>query len=199
VRADDLVRLTVSLDDQRVLAEGESTIALPANTFEHTDPEQTVSVEATLEDGSPLPEYVVFDPDTMTFEVNGAEAMAAGEEQIVVLLVGKDTAGNSASGVFVINVDDVDEASASVAAEEQFQPGQQLPTGDAQDLVEGETLEEEALDGQEEEVDEQSEREGSNEQADGRKNLDLQLQEASRYNFVDRIEQLLEDIKNLFT
>ena len=36
-------------------------------------------------------------------------------------------------------------------------------------------------------------------QAAGRKNLDLQLEEASRYTFVQKLEQLLEDIKNLFT
>ena len=197
ISTEGLVLLTVSLDDQRILAEGDSTIALPANTFEHTDPDQTVAVAATLEDGSPLPEYVDFDPDTMTFEINGDAAAAAGEEQIVVLLVGTDSSGNSASGMFVINVEDVDQIMDLQG--DQLLPGmeQQAPVAEGDEG--GETGVDETLESPEEEPGEQQEEESSEQLADGRKNLDLQLEQASRYNFVDRIEQLLEDVKNLFT
>ena len=37
----------------------------------------------------------------------------------------------------------------------------------------------------------------NNEQAAGQKNLDLQLEQISRNNFVEPIEQLLEDVKSL--
>ena len=100
----EVIRLTIALDDQQVFSDSASTIALPSNTFEHLDPEARLIVEATLDDGSPLPEFVVFDPDSMTFEVDGVAAAAAGFDQVVVLITARDEAGNTANGMFVIEI-----------------------------------------------------------------------------------------------
>jgi hypothetical protein len=200
---DTVVRLAVTLDDQRVLSAGASTIALPVNTFEHSDPDRVVTVEATLEDGSPLPDYVDFDPESMTFQVDGQSAAAAGVEQIVILLVGKDDAGNSASGLFVISVEDIEEDAIGdlqrVASPQpvEGEPPENVPPDDA---VETDETDAAAAAGEVEEGERaENDEEGREQQAEGRKNLDLQLEEASRYTLVDRIEQLMEDIKNLFT
>jgi len=200
---DAVVRLAVTLDDQRVLSAGASTIALPVNTFEHSDPDRVVTVEATLEDGSPLPDYVDFDPESMTFEVDGQAAAAAGVEQIVILLVGKDDVGNSASGLFVISVEDIEEdaiGDVQRVASPQTVEGELPQNVPADDAPETEKIDAAAVtdEVEEGERDENAE-EGREQQAEGRKNLDLQLEEASRYTLVDRIEQLMEDIKNLFT
>jgi hypothetical protein len=188
-----------------VLAQGQSTIALPANTFVHSDPEMSVVVEAMLEDGEPLPTYVKFDPETMTFEIDGDAAFAAGDDRIVILLIGKDTQGNSASTIFVISVQEPEDST-----EITDETGELLiPDGEAAAAEgdgEAETSEEEGEAPTEQEANEDPEQangqNGENEQkqqTDGRKSLDLQLAQASRYNFGDRIEQLLEDIKSLFT
>ncbi len=194
------IRLAVTLDDQRVLTEGVSTIALPTNTFEHTDPQEIILIEATQADGSPLPQYVDFDPETMTFEVDGPEAAAAGKAQVEVLLVGEDRAGNSASGYFVIVLEDAEErVEPGIVETAPAQQGEADPDSpenaeaQVEDGVPVETEEQEAA------ADEQDDSETAQAAPEGKENLDVQLQQASRYNLVDRIEQLLEDIRNLFT
>ncbi|MEM0955668.1 MAG: Ig-like domain-containing protein, partial [Pseudomonadota bacterium] len=196
--ADQLVRLTVNLENQRVLAEGGATIALPANTFEHSNPGEELFVEATLIDGSALPAYVIFDAEAMTFVVDGAAASAAGETEITVVVVGRDAAGNSASGVFVIEVESLEEL---IAESEDDAPSvsdsdETLPSSNPLDLEAGET-QEPVLDESQAEAQEAASEDQR--QAKIRENLDSQLEKASRYTFVDKIEQLLDDIKNLFT
>ncbi|MEE4192394.1 MAG: Ig-like domain-containing protein [Halieaceae bacterium] len=196
---DPLVMLTVNLTEQRVGAEGASTIALPSNTFEHSDPEETIYVEATLQDGGSLPEFVIFDPDTMTFEVDGAAAAEAGQTEISVLLVGRDDAGNSASGVFVISVGSLVEETAGTDA---LLPNEgDATSGDVQGAaVEIDEASNEELPLEENQAaSDVNTAEEPQKQADGRENLDLQLEKASRYTFVEKLEQLLDDIKNLFT
>lgn len=197
-----VVRLTVSVDNQRVLSEGSSTIALPANTFEHSDPTQTITVTATLEDGSDLPGYVEFDEETMTFEVNGQAAAAAGDERIAILLIGQDVYGNSASGVFVIDVLDLEEALADIVDDAEIPLISDIKDGSPESEPQ---LEEPEYPGELELIEDEDQAateendDKTGQQADGKNKLDLQLEQASRYNIVDRIEQLLEDIKNLFT
>jgi len=118
-------------------------------------------------------------------------------------LVGKDDAGNSASGLFVISVEDIEEDAIGdaqrVASPQpvEGEPPENVPPDDA---VETDETDAAAAAGEVEEGERaENDEEGREQQAEGRKNLDLQLEEASRYTLVDRIEQLMEDIKNLFT
>ena len=220
----DPVRLGISLDEQRIPAQGSSTIVLPSNTFVHVDPGTLIRVEASLEDGSDLPGYVIFDPDTLSFEVDGEAAAAAGVGEITVLLTGRDAAGNSDFGVFVINLRDVEEDT-----EDETGAGQLLPAADASPAAtetDGGELEESgdagsAATGAEDGAEDQTEADGNEpeqsdakeseagqasaennekdgqEQAAAQKNFDSQLEQVSRNNFMDSIEQLLEDVKTL--
>ena len=195
---DVLVRLTVSLENQRVLPQGGATIALPANTFEHSNPDEELFVEATLIDGSALPAYVTFDAEAMTFLVDGAAASEAGESEITIVVIGRDAAGNSASGVFVIQVESLEDMIAeseddgpSISESEESDRSSDPLDSEAANTEEG-VLDAEQADAQEAATEEQR-------QAETRENFDSQLEKASRYTFVEKIEQLLDDIKKLFT
>ena len=222
--ADGSVRLGISLDEQRIPTQGISTIVLPSNTFVHTDPVALIRVEASLVDGSDLPEYIIFDPDTLSFEVDGEAAAAAGADEITILLTGRDAAGNSAFGVFVINLRDLEEDTEDETGVGELLPavdarpaateadgGEPEQSGDAgsaatgaedgaEDQTEADGNEPEQSDAKESEAGqasaEDNEKDGQ-EQAASQKNFDLQLEQVSRNNFMDSIEQLLEDVKTL--
>ena len=186
--AGDRIQLGISLDEQRIPTQGSSTIVLPANTFVHADAGEPIKVGASLEDGSDLPQYVVFDPEALSFEVDGEAAAAAGAGKITILLTGRDAAGNSASGVLVISIRDIEEAT-----EDEGQT-------ETEDQAEADGNEPEQSDAKASEAGqasaENNEKDGQ-EQAAAQKNFDLQLEQVSRNNFMDSIEQLLEDVKTL--
>ena len=189
--AGDRIQLGISLDEQRIPAQGNSTIVLPANTFVHADAGEPIKIAASLEDGSDLPEYVVFDPEALSFEVDGEAAVGVGK--ISILLTAKDVAGNSASGVFVISIRDIEEATG--AGELPLASDASPAATEAEDQTEADGNEPEQSDAEESEAGQASA--GNNEQAAAQKNLDLQLEQISRNNFVEPIEQLLEDVKTL--
>ncbi|MCO7237236.1 VCBS domain-containing protein, partial [Cobetia sp. Dlab-2-U] len=94
------VQLTIILRDV-VANEAVYEFALPAGAFESTNNEE-IKVESTRTDGSPLPDYVVFDSDSLTYRVNRALALSLGVERIDVKVIGRDESGNEASTTFVI-------------------------------------------------------------------------------------------------
>ena len=93
--------LTLELQD-RVLAEGVQTFAIPATAFRHTDPTQKIAVEASLVDGSQLPSYIVFDPETGIFTVNTDVPRQKGVDGIDIRVKGRDSAGNEVSTTFFV-------------------------------------------------------------------------------------------------
>ncbi|MBR9754343.1 MAG: hypothetical protein GYB56_06270, partial [Gammaproteobacteria bacterium] len=94
------VQLTIILRDV-VANEAVYEFALPAGAFESTNNEE-IKVEATRTDGSPLPDYVAFDSDSLNFRVNRALALSLGVERVDVKVIGRDESGNEASTTFVI-------------------------------------------------------------------------------------------------
>ena len=194
--AGDRIQLGISLDEQRIPAQGNSTIVLSANTFVHADAGEPIKIGASLEDGSDLPQYVVFDPEALSFEVDGEAAAAVGVGKISILLTGRDAAGNSASGVFVISIRDIEEATGAEdqtetdgGEPEQSDAGELPPASDArsaatdaENQTETGSNEPEQSDAKESEAGQASAE--NDEQAAGQKNLDSQLDQASRNNFV---------------
>jgi VCBS repeat-containing protein len=95
----DPLELTVALQD-RVLGEGVQTFSLPRNAFRHTNPSALINVEAKQTDGSPLPDFVVFDQRDHTFRVDTDAARAQGIEAVDIRITGRDTDGNHAGASF---------------------------------------------------------------------------------------------------
>ena len=74
------------------------TTQLPANTFFHSDPSAAVILEATLPDGSPLPDWLIFDQDARSFHINAPEDT----ELLEVLITARDAAGHRAQTRLVL-------------------------------------------------------------------------------------------------
>jgi hypothetical protein len=105
------LQLMVAVQDRIVSSDGVATIALPPNTFQHTDPAENVKVEALLSDGSPLPSFITFDAENLEFQVNAEAARELGVKAVDVKIIGRDSQGNEAAGLFriVILQEDLDE------------------------------------------------------------------------------------------
>ncbi len=76
-------------------------LALPPGTFVSTDSTAQVSVTAGMADGSPLPDWIVFDPVTGTFAVTPPPGT---EATLLIKVVARDNKGNSAEARFNIQV-----------------------------------------------------------------------------------------------
>ncbi|MDO6817515.1 beta strand repeat-containing protein, partial [Cobetia amphilecti] len=128
------VQLTIILRDV-VANEAVYEFSLPAGAFESTNNEE-IKVESTRTDGSPLPDYVVFDSDSLTYRVNRALALSLGVERIDVKVIGRDESGNEASTTFVIYL--TPEQEDEQESEVFFDGNETAPSSDAAPAIEGE-------------------------------------------------------------
>jgi hypothetical protein len=129
------VQLAASMQD-RVLGEQTSeTFSIPASAFRHSDPSEQIAKEAKQPDGSALPSFVQFNPQTGEFSVNAQEARSQGVEAVDVKVVGRDKQGNEASADFRIILTNPDGSQAPQGGQgqgagqggQQQAPGQQTP------------------------------------------------------------------------
>ncbi len=118
------VQLAASMQD-RVLGEQTSeSFSIPASAFRHSDPSEQITKEAKQPDGSSLPSFVQFNPQTGEFSVNAQEARSQGVEAVDVKVVGRDKQGNEASADFRIILSNPD---GSQAPQQGQQQGGQQP------------------------------------------------------------------------
>ncbi|MEG4988303.1 FG-GAP-like repeat-containing protein, partial [Microcoleus sp. BR0-C5] len=73
----------------------------PSNTFTDPDLGDTLTYTATLENGDPLPDWLIFDPDTRTF--NGTNSQP---QDFNIKLTAKDRAGATASDMIRLIMND---------------------------------------------------------------------------------------------
>jgi len=76
-----------------------------ADSFQYSDSQEILTIRARLDDGNPLPMYIVYNPDTQEFYIDGQMARNMGIDEVVVVLEAEDTAGNSVVTRFRIQVD----------------------------------------------------------------------------------------------
>ncbi|GAA4649511.1 hypothetical protein GCM10023116_17850 [Kistimonas scapharcae] len=108
------LRLSALLPDQLV-TEHLYRFAIPSGAFEHTDRSQQVRLEASLADGSGLPDYIQFDSENGVFVVNADAARALGVDHLDILVRGRDQTGNEAATTFAISF--MQQAEAPAAAD----------------------------------------------------------------------------------
>ncbi|XXD87305.1 putative Ig domain-containing protein [Pseudomonas sp. Z4-20] len=89
--------LNAQISDQS-LAEGLAfTYSIPSNTFSDSDAGDSLTLTATLEDGSPLPSWLTYNPTNNTFSgIPPAGAVGA----TTVLITARDTMGAAATDIF---------------------------------------------------------------------------------------------------
>jgi VCBS repeat-containing protein len=205
------IEIAVQLQD-RVLAEGTQSFAIPASAFRHTDPAEQISVTATLADGSALPGYLNFDAEAGVFTMNTDVPREAGVEGLTVRVTGRDTDGNEASTTFYITLTEADRSQAIAPGSPA--PGEESPSpieGDVPEIGEGASPPAEApedADGPGETeglptdgIDDQGAVEGLDQElrpAEGRAATQEQIDGAGRQASLTARDQLLADLMRIF-
>ena len=85
-------------------------ISLPQGTFNHSDTNAQVKIEAAMPDGSPLPEWIKFDAVSGKFDVTPPPGS---EGTLDLKITAIDSAGNRASTNFIINIGNPESSKAS--------------------------------------------------------------------------------------
>ena len=93
--------VSVLLADQSVVEYKAFNFVVPANSFTDVDVGDSVVANATLEDGSALPDWLSFDPDTLTFS-GTPSTLDVGIVKVKVTVT--DQGGLSASDVFDLTI-----------------------------------------------------------------------------------------------
>jgi Bacterial Ig-like domain/Putative Ig domain len=95
--------LTGSLRNQVVLELQNYSFSIPPNVFRHTNPNEQLEYEATELDGSPLPNWLHFDPKTLRF----SGMPPKGAKNTEVMVTAKDHCGKKAFATFrvIVNKD----------------------------------------------------------------------------------------------
>jgi CshA-type fibril repeat protein len=97
---DNIISLTGSLRDQVVLELKHFSFDVPSWAFRHTNPNEQLHFEASYPDGSPLPEWLKFNPKLLIF--SGTPPKGAHNETVMV--TASDAYGNEVHAVFTVHV-----------------------------------------------------------------------------------------------
>ena len=102
-----------SLLAQRALEDEAFSYALPADSFRDVDAGDVLNLSATLENGTPLPDWLSFDAQTQTFSGTPANGDVG---TLQVRVTATDLVGESASQVFALTVANTNDAPTAGAA-----------------------------------------------------------------------------------
>ncbi|MDD1616027.1 MAG: DUF4347 domain-containing protein [Methylococcaceae bacterium] len=97
---DGVISLTGSLRDQVVLELQRFSFDIPRWAFQHTNPNAQLEFEATQPDGSPLPNWLRFNPKLLVF--SGIPPKGAHNEEVMVTAT--DAYGNEVHALFNVHV-----------------------------------------------------------------------------------------------
>ncbi|HVZ42985.1 MAG TPA: Calx-beta domain-containing protein, partial [Ramlibacter sp.] len=100
--SDGALRLFRGVEDQILPLERVMHFQVPADAFLHNDPNETVRLTATLLDGSPLPEWLVFDGNAGTFEGHPPPGI---QVDLRIKVTARDSQGREAVAMFRIRSD----------------------------------------------------------------------------------------------
>ena len=88
-----------SVANRFIIVEQQAVISVPPNIFQSNLPNPELQYEARLPDGSPLPNWLSFDPGALTF--TGTPPLSA-QGRLEILIRARDIAGNTADATFNI-------------------------------------------------------------------------------------------------
>ena len=101
---------------QEVLVEEIASFNLPTGTFHHSSSSARVTLEASLADGRPLPEWLSFDPDSGRF--SGKPPKGTGGTMDIKVMA-RDDRGNVAFTQFLLHITELDSNDAHTLKERQ--------------------------------------------------------------------------------
>jgi hypothetical protein len=107
---------------QQVGGTSGDSFKIPAGVFGHTDPKAVVTIQATLEDGSPLPSWLKFDAGTGTFTGKPPEGET---RDLQIKVTARDNAGSEATVNFKLDVNENGNQPAGEGQNGQNNAGQQ--------------------------------------------------------------------------
>ncbi|WP_208852224.1 VCBS domain-containing protein [Roseomonas genomospecies 6] len=93
--------LAGSVGNQTLLPQQQTSFQVPKNIFRHTNPNERLVYQATRPDGSPLPNWLQFDAQNLSFR--GAPPTEA-RGALDIVIVAKDSRGNQAAAQFRVLV-----------------------------------------------------------------------------------------------
>jgi hypothetical protein len=107
---------------QQVGGTAGDSFKIPSGVFGHTNPNAVVTIQATLEDGSPLPSWLKFDAGTGTFSGKPPEGET---RDLQIKVTARDNAGSEATVNFKLDVNENGDQPAGEGREGQNSAGQQ--------------------------------------------------------------------------
>lgn len=84
-----------------ILPETNTVFQVPRTIFRHSNPGERLSFEAKRPDGEPIPSWLRFDPETLTFT---GTAPASAEGGLDIVIIARDSRGNQAAAPFRITI-----------------------------------------------------------------------------------------------
>ena len=103
----DVPTVANAIVDQTAMEDAPFSFTVPADTFHDVDAGDSLSYSASLADGSALPGWLSFDPNTRTFSGTPANADVG---TISVKVTATDNSGASASDTFDLTVENINDA-----------------------------------------------------------------------------------------
>jgi len=92
--------VSTALDNQTITTDLPFSINLPANSFTDPDPQDSLTITASLANGDALPEGISFDAETLTFSGTATES-----NNLSIVLTATDQDGLAATAAFDITVE----------------------------------------------------------------------------------------------
>ncbi len=120
-----VITLTGRMDDQVVYAGYLQTVSLPKDLFRHSRDEE-LFFEAATSDGSPLPEGIIWNGRTCTFNCNVKVAV---DKPVDLIITARDRHNNTAKAVFRLNVVDPSAVQPGAGRPETEPRDNRLPDG----------------------------------------------------------------------
>ncbi len=130
--------------DQRSARIGEAQeFTLPDDLFVHSRPKERLAYTATLADGSALPEWLVFDPETFCISCTPP---VGSEGSVEMIINAEDRRGLRADATVTIKIGDAEQETSDEGAAAEQTDGNEQPSGNAQANRDQEGIEESGSD-----------------------------------------------------
>jgi uncharacterized repeat protein (TIGR01451 family) len=189
------IQLTGELQSLHI-SEGIVEFVIPQNAFTHTDPTERLSYSITLVDGSPLPDFAEFDPETKKFRFNAEAAQQAKIDHLEIKVVVSDSKNNTLVVVFEVQFgeDEADKAPTERPLDSEVKENQSSKSQNDQDqihagAVTGTIIESDAM---------LTVKDGLVESINNKPNLSEQLQSVGGFGYQQQSNELYENLQALF-